>query len=128
MRIVHLACKRAAFVFAVAMSLSTARVVTAQVAADADAPTLSDRFVFTLGPQRDDAVHVVAHAIEEHEEVLRARELESANASVFNRLIDLLRYVPLRVSGSDGGDFFNPTYFRPGYMEIPHETRLFDTR
>lgn len=112
----------------VCWSLMIARVVTAQVAADAASPNLSDRFVFTLGPQRDDAVHLVAHAIEEHDEMLRTRELESANASVFNRVIDLLRYVPLRVSSSDGGDFFSPIYLRPGYTAIPAETHLFDTR
>lgn len=121
-------CNQAGLVLVAWWCLAAAGPVSAQAPAGTNSPKLSEPFVFTLNPPRDNAVNVIAKSIEQHDEILRAKELESANAPVLSKALDLLRYIPIRVDGSDPGDFAIPNYLRPGYAVIPRDAHLFDTR
>ena len=121
-------CNRAAFILVALWSITLAELVSAQAPADTDSPKVSEPFVFTLSPPHDNAVNVVAKSIEQHDEILRVKELESVNAPVLAKALDLLRYIPIRFSISDADDFFIPNYLRRNYDTVPPEAHLFDTR
>lgn len=122
------ACRRSGFVLVALVSLAVARLACAEAPADTNSPKLSEPFVFNLRSQRDNAVNVIAKSIGQHDEILRAKELESANAPVLTKALDLLRYIPVKFSSSDPDDFFTPNYLQPGYATAPRKTQLFDKR
>ena len=128
MKIHRSTCHLVRFVLLALGSLAVARGGFAQAPADPNSPKLSAPFVFTLSPKRDSAVSVTVESIEQHDAILRAKELESAHAPLLTKAFDLLRYIPIRVSSGDADDFFTPNYLRPGYASVPRETQLFDQR
>jgi hypothetical protein len=91
----------------------------------ADNPKLSEHFSFGLGPRRDQAVSALTTTLIQRDKLLRARELEEANATVFTRVLDLLRFVPIQLSSGASDEFLTPNYLRPGYAARP-EPHLFD--
>ncbi len=101
----------------------------AQSSPAGEVPKLTESFTFTLSPNRDRAVTQTIEAMKEHDEALRVRDLKAADASIFMRAIDLLRFVPFTLSNSSGNidAFFTPNYLRPGYNQPPSEAHLFDT-
>jgi hypothetical protein len=111
---------------AVAM-LSSAR---AQSASPSDSPKLTQDFTFTLGADRDHSIQDIVTRINSHDEARHSFELRRANESVFTRAIDLLRFVPFKLSSSDikSDDFFTPNYLRVDYERPLSEAHLFDNR
>ena len=107
------------------MAMHSAR---GQASVDTDPVKLSKPFTFSLSPQQDHAVSEVVKKIELHDETQRKTDLETANSPVFSKALDLLRYVPIKLSKSDGDDFFLPTYLTPGYRDVSSKVSLFDTR
>jgi hypothetical protein len=102
----------------------------AQSAPSGEAPKLTESFTLTLSPHRDTALRQTIEAMKQYEETQRVFDLKAADASVFTRAIDLLRFVPFKLSNSSGNldDFFTPNYLRAGCNEVPSEAHLFDTR
>jgi hypothetical protein len=87
-------------------------------------------FTFTLGADRDHSIQDIVTRINSHDEARHSFELRSANESVFTRAIDLLRFVPFKLSSSDikSDDFFTPNYLRVDYERPLSEAHLFDNR
>jgi hypothetical protein len=69
-------------------------------------------------------------AMKQYDEAMHARDLRAANETLFSRAIDLLRFVPFKLSSSNGNmdDFVTPNYLRTDYSEPSSETHLFETR
>lgn len=112
----------------VAAFLVTAPLVSGQTPVETNSPKLGEPFTFTLSPQHDYALSAVTKSIEQHDEILRAKELDEAHASIFSKAVELLRYIPIKLSGSDPEDFFAPNYLRQGDVGIPPAVGLFDKR
>ncbi len=101
----------------------------AQTAADGNSPKLAEPFTFTLGQPRDYALDALITSLEQHDVVRRSEELEAAHAPALSQALDLLRYVPISLGGSEGAaDFFTPAYLQPDYARLPATPSLFDTR
>jgi len=64
----------------------------------------------------------------ERTEAQRLVDLKNANEDVFTRAVDLLRFVPFKLSSSDIklDDFFTPNYLRADYNTARPEVHLFD--
>lgn len=99
-----------------------------QALADTNNPKLTEHFSFSRSQDEGYAVSEIVKTIELHDHARRAEALEAANTPVFAQALDLLRYVPIKLSKSDGDDFFLPSYLHPGYREVPAETHLLDPR
>ncbi len=109
-----------------AVFLVTSQLVSGQTPFETNPPKLGEPFTFTLSPQHDYALSAVTKSIEQHDEILRARELDEANAAIFSKAVDLLRYIPIKLGGSDPEDFFTPNYLRQGYAATPPKAHLVD--
>lgn len=93
-----------------------------------DFPKLDEHFTFTLSPQHDYAMREIVKSLEQRDELRRRKELEAANAPILSSVLDLLRYVPIRLSASnESDDFFAPSYLRPDYAREPREAHFFDS-
>ena len=66
----------------------------------------------------------------QEDELRRRDELETINQPVLSKALDLLRYLPIRLGGSDGDDddFSLPAYLQPGYARVPPDAHLFDPK
>ena len=93
-------------------------------------PKLTNSFTFTLSPYHERAAGEMLDAMKQYDEAMRARDLRAADATLFSRAIDLLRFVPFKLSSSNGNmdDFFTPNYLRADYNEPSSEAHLFETR
>ena len=100
----------------------------AQSVRTTDAPKLTEGFTFTLDAKRDRAVREFVETLSERSETKRLLDLDTANASLFTRAVDLFRFVPFKLSSSDCklDDFFTPNYLRADYNRPVPEARLFD--
>ena len=100
----------------------------AQSASPRESPKHTQDFSFTLGTHRDRVIQDIVGAINSHDEAQHAFELRTANESIFTRAIDLLRFVPLKLSSSDmkSDDFFTPNYLRGDFDKPVSEAHLFD--
>jgi len=100
----------------------------AQSASPSESPKLTEEFSFTLGTHRDRPIQDIVDAINSHDEAQHSFELRTANESVFTRAIDLLRFVPFKLSSSDmkSDDFFTPNYLRVDFDKPVSEAHLFD--
>ncbi len=91
-----------------------------------DNPKSSDGLAFTLNPHQDYEAKAILKTLKEHYETLRKEELDRANSPVFSQAVDLLRYLPIKLSRSDPGDFNLPNYLQPAYRETPLAAQLFE--
>jgi hypothetical protein len=93
-------------------------------------PPLTKSFAFTLSPYRARAVPEMLDVIKHQDHAMGVRDLQPANATFFSRAIDLLRFVPFKLSSSNANmdDFFTPNYLRPDYNAASAQAHLFDTR
>jgi hypothetical protein len=68
--------------------------------------------------------------IKQQDDAMRVRDLQGAEATFFSRAIDLLRFVPFKLSTSNGNmdNFVTPNYLRPDYNAPSLQAHLFDTR
>lgn len=96
----------------------------------ADTPKLDQPFTFTLQGQREHALGDFVNSLRNQDELRRRDELESINQPVLSKALDLLRYLPISLGGSDGDedDFSLPAYLQPGYARVPPDAHLFDTK
>ena len=102
----------------------------AQATSDSEEPKLAKSFTFTLSPYRQRAAGEMLDIMRQHDEAMRVRDLQALDATLFSRAIDLLRFVPFKLSSSNDNmdDFFTPNYLRADYSEPSSEAHLFDTR
>jgi hypothetical protein len=109
---------------------ATLESALAQSAPTTDAPKLTENFSFTLNQHRDEAIRHTVETMMARDEMQRTLGLKDADASIFSRSIDLLRFVPFKLSGSDSkaDDFFTPNYMRSDYNRPTSEPHLFNTR
>src|SRR5450432_2575475 len=68
--------------------------------AAAQSVRLTDPFVFTLSPHPDNAVNEIVKKITLYDETQRKLESETANSPALTRALDLLRYLPIKLSNS----------------------------
>lgn len=101
-----------------------------QAAADAGTPKLDQSFTFTLQSGRDHAMGNFVSSLRQDDELRRHDELETINQPVLSKALDLLRYLPISLGGSDGDeeDFSLAAYLQPGYVRVPPDAHLFDTK
>lgn len=93
---------------------------------DTHSVKLSEQFTFNLS-QRE-GLREIVEKIELHDEARRRDELETANAPVFTKPLELLRYVPIKLGKSEGDDFLLPSYLTLSYRDVPTEVDLFGRR
>ena len=112
----------------VIIAIATLSSGRAQSASPSESPKLTQDFSFTLGPRRDRVIQDIVGAINSHDEAQHSFELRTANESVFTHVIELLRFVPFKLSGSDmkSDDFFTPNYLRVDFDKPVSEAHLFD--
>lgn len=91
---------------------------------------LTKSFTFTLSPYRQGAVGEMLDVVKQQDDAMRIRDLQAANATFFSRTIDLLQFVPFKLSSGNGNmdDFFTANYLRPDYNAPASQAHLFDTR
>ncbi len=106
-------------------SVSSAR---AQSASPSVSPKFAQDFTFTLGAHRDRVIQEIVGAINSHDEAQYSFELRTANESVVTRAIDLLRFVPFKLSSSDmkSDEFLTPNYLRVDFDKPVAEAHLLD--
>jgi hypothetical protein len=92
-------------------------------------PKLTTSFTFSLSPYRQRAVGEMLDVVKQQDDAMRIRDRQTANATFFSRTIDLLRFVPFKLSSGNGNmdDFFIPNYLRPDYNAPSSQAHLFDT-
>jgi hypothetical protein len=98
----------------------------AQNAPVAETPKASADFSFDLG-QRDPATSKIIEIIRRQDDGRRIRELTALNSDPFTKAIDLLKFIPFRLSTNPNDDFLMPNYFLPGYNRFSPEAHLFNT-
>ena len=117
------------FLVCAGLVCTTLRAAQAQSGSAPDAPKLTEDFTFRLNQRRDDAIRRTIETMRAGEEMQRMLDLRAAEVSVFTRVIDLFRFVPVKLSSSDSknDDFLTPNYLRADYRSLsPPETHLFD--
>ncbi|HEX4653132.1 MAG TPA: hypothetical protein VH227_02700 [Candidatus Udaeobacter sp.] len=101
----------------------------AQSPSPSESPKFTQDFTFTLGVHRDRVIQQIVSAINSHDEAQYSFELRTANESVVTRAIDLLRFVPFKLSSSDikSDEFLTPNYPRADFDKPVGEAHLFDS-
>ena len=102
----------------------------AQAPSTSDSPKLTERFTFQLGRFRDHAAHDVLETITRQSDSQQVLVLHEANQGTVDRLLDLTRFVPFKLSDSDmsSDEFFTPNYLRPDYDRPPPDLQLLNSR
>lgn len=110
------------------LGCTTLHTVQAQSASAVDSPTLTEDFILRLDQHRNDTIRQTIETMRAREEMQRMLDLTAADVSVFTRVIDLFRFVPIKLGRSDGkaDDFLTPNYLRPDYNRTTSEGDLFD--
>jgi hypothetical protein len=103
-----------------------AYISQAQNAPVAEAPKTSAELSFDLG-QRDPAMSKIIELIQGQDDGRRTRELTALNADPVTKAIDLLKFIPFRLSINPNDDFLMPNYLLPGYNRSLPEAHLFNT-
>ena len=103
-----------------------AYISQAQNAPVAEAPKASAEFSFDLR-QRDPAASKIIEIIQRQDDGTRARELTALNANPVAKAIDLLKFIPFRLSINPNDDFLMPNYLLPDYNRSSPEAHLFNT-
>ena len=102
-----------------------AYISQAQNARVAEAPKASAEFSFDLG-RRDPATSKIIEIIQQQDDGRRIRELTALNADPFTKAIDLLKFIPFRLSTNPNVDFLMPNYLLPDYDRSSPEAHLFN--
>jgi len=112
-------------VIATIAALSSTR---AQSGSSSDSPKLTHDFSFSLEAHHDRTIQDIVGTINGRDEAQHSLELHTANESVFTRAIDLLRFVPFKLSSSNinSDEFFTPNYLRADYDRPVLQAHLFD--
>jgi hypothetical protein len=97
----------------------------AQNAPVAEAPKASAELSFDLG-QRDPATSKIIDIIQRQDDGRRTRELMALNANPVTKAIDLLKFLPFRLSINPNDDFLMPNYLLPDYNRSSPEAHLFN--
>jgi hypothetical protein len=98
----------------------------AQNAPVAETPKASAEFSFNLG-QRDLTTSKIIEIIQRQDDGRRIRELTALNADPFTKAIDLLKFIPFRLSTNPNDDILLPNYLLPDYNRPSPEAHLFNT-
>jgi hypothetical protein len=98
----------------------------AQNAPVAETPKERAEFNFDLG-QRDPATSKIIEIMQRQDDGRRIRELTELNSDPFTKAINLLKFIPFRLSTNPNDDFLMPNYFLPGYNRSSPEAHLFNT-
>ena len=98
----------------------------AQNAPVAEAPKASAEFSFDLR-RRDPATSKIVDIIQRQDDGRRIRELTALNADPFTKAIDLLKFIPCRLSTNPNDDFLMPNYLLPDYNRPSLEAHLFNS-
>jgi hypothetical protein len=98
----------------------------AQDAPVAETPKASAQFSFDLG-QRDPGTSKIIEIIQRQDHGRRTRELTALNADPVTKAIDLLKFIPFRLSIDPNDDFLMPNYLLPDYNRFWPEAHLFNT-
>src|SRR6266496_386362 len=95
-----------------------------------NSPNLTEPFTFRLDRYQDRRVRELVDRLTQQSEGQRLLELHAAQQPLFERTIDLLRFVPFKMRTSDinGGDFLTPNYLRADYNRPTPDSHLFDSR
>jgi len=104
-----------------------AYISQAQNAPVAEAPKASAEFSFDLR-QHDPAISRMVEIMQRREDERRATEFSALNANPGTKAIDLLRFIPFRLSTSPDDDFLMPNYLLPDYKRAQLEANLFNTK
>jgi hypothetical protein len=92
----------------------------------AEAPKASAELSFDLG-QRDPATTKIIELLQRQDDGRRIRELTALNANPVTKAIDLLKFIPFRLSINPNDDFLMPNYLLPDYNRPSLEAHLFNT-
>ena len=97
-----------------------ARFVSAQ---SSDSPKLTEDFVFRLGHAREHVIDKLVETMMQESDSRQTMELHEANQGAIDRLHDLTRAVPFKLSGSDidSDGFLTPNYLRLDYAPLPRD-------
>ena len=98
----------------------------AQNAPVADSPKATTELSFDLG-RRDPVTSKIIEIIQRQDDGKRIRELTALNADPFTKTIDLLKFIPFRLSTNPNDDFLMPNYLLPDYNRSSAEADLFNT-
>jgi hypothetical protein len=98
----------------------------AQNAPVAAAPKASAELSFDLR-QRNPATSKIIETIQRQDDGRRTRELTALNADPVTKAIDLLKFIPFRLSINPNDDFLRPNYLLPYYNRSTPEAHLFNT-
>jgi hypothetical protein len=96
----------------------------AQNAPAAESPKTTAELSFDLG-RRDPATSKIIDIIQRQDDGRRIRELAALNADPFTKAIDLLKFIPFRLSTNPNDDFLMPNYLLSDYNRSSPETDLF---
>jgi hypothetical protein len=112
----------------VTMAIASGSSGRAQSASPSESPKFTQDFTFTLGAHRDRVIQELVSAINSHDEAQYSFELRTANESVVTRAIDLLRFIPFKLSSSDmkSDEFLTPNYLRVDLDRPVGDAHLFD--
>jgi hypothetical protein len=103
-----------------------AYISQAQNGPAAEPPKASAEFSFDLG-HRDPATSKIIDILQRQDDGRRTRELTALNADPFTKAIDLLKFIPFRLSTNPNDDFLMPNYLLPNYNRPSPEAHLFNT-
>lgn len=92
----------------------------------AETPKASAELSFDLG-QRDRATSRIIEIIQRQDDGRRIRELTALNTDPFTKAIDLLKFIPFRLSTNPDDSFLMPNYLLPDYNRSSPEADLFST-
>jgi hypothetical protein len=90
-----------------------------------EAPRASAKLHFNLD-KHEPTVSKIVEIMQKQDDERRTLELAAINADSFTKAIDLLRFIPLRLSTSPDDDFLMPDYLRTGYNRPSPEVHLFN--
>lgn len=100
-----------------------AYISQAQNAPAAETPKTSAELSFDLG-QRDSATSKIVEVIQRQDHARRTLELTALNANPVTKAIDLLKFIPFRLSTNPNDDFLLPNYLLPDYNRSTPEADL----
>ena len=100
-------------------------VSQAQNAPATETPKATAELRFNLA-KPEPTVSKIVEIMQKQDDERRTLEVAAMNADSFTKAIDLLRFIPLRLSTGPDDDFLMPDYLRTGYNRPSPEVHLFN--